>query len=155
MSEMHHIGIAGMLVVKSPDRVRTTLGSCIGIALCDRVAKVGALGHVMLPSSQGCKGDKGKFADTAVDALVDDIVKNGAVRGRLTAKLAGGASMFGPTLDNGLGERNVQAVREKLAAHAIRVAADHVGGQKGRKMMLDPGNGEVVVQIIGEEPIVI
>lgn len=151
MSEVHTIGIAGIKVVQHPDKIRTTLGSCIGVAIYDRVAAVGGMAHVMLPSSEGCHGDRGKFADTAVDCLLDDAVKAGCQKSRLAAKLAGGASMFGPTMDNGLGERNVRAVRERLAKHAIRIVAEDVGGQKGRKMQLDPASGEVQVQCIGAE----
>ncbi len=151
MPEVHRIGIAGIKVVVHPDKIRTTLGSCVGIALYDRVAKTGGMAHVMLPTSDGCKGDKGKFADTAVDALLEDAVKAGCQASRLAAKLAGGASMFGPASDNGLGERNIKAVRERLAKHSIRIVAEDVGGVKGRKMLLDPSTGAVEVQIIGCE----
>ena len=79
----------------------------------------------------------------------------GCDKKRLAAKLAGGASMFGPVTDSGLGERNVVAVKERLRHHAIRVVAEDVGGQKGRRMVLDPGTGEVEVRTIGAEPTVI
>jgi chemotaxis protein CheD len=152
MSEVHRIGIAGLKVVKHPDKIQTTLGSCIGIAMYDRVSKVGGMAHVMLPSSSGCHGDRGKFADTAVDWLLEDAVKAGCDKKRLAAKITGGASMFGPASDNGLGERNVKAVKERLAHHSIRLVAEDVGGQKGRRMMLNPDTGVVEVQIIGSEP---
>lgn len=155
MGEIHAIGIAGVKVVQSPDSIRTTLGSCIGVAVYDRSAKTGGLAHIMLPSSEGGHGDRGKFADTAVDWLVEEALRAGCVKKRLAAKLAGGASMFGPTVDNGLGERNVRAVRDRLAAHMIRIAAENVGGQKGRRMSLDPATGEVRVQSIGEEVVII
>ncbi len=155
MSETHSIGIAGVRVVSHPDTIRTTLGSCIGVAIYDRVAKVGGMAHVMLPSSEGCKGDPGKFADTAVDWLVQEALDHGCLKKRVAAKITGGASMFGPTTDNGLGERNIRAVKERLSHHAIRVVAEDVGGQKGRRMMLDPSTGAVQVQVIGEEPAVI
>ncbi len=155
MSETHSIGIADLKVISHPDKVRTTLGSCIGVALYDRVCKKGGMAHVMLPSSQGCHGDKGKFADTAVDWLVNEVLAAGCDPKRLSAKIAGGASMFGPTADNGLGERNAVAVKERLRKHNVRLVAEHIGGQKGRRMMLSPNTGEVQVQIIGEEPCLI
>ncbi|MCC7292254.1 MAG: chemotaxis protein CheD [Phycisphaerales bacterium] len=155
MSEVFSIGIAGIRVARTPHRLRTTLGSCIGIALYDRVGRVAGLAHVMLPESNGHKGDRGKFADTGVDWLLEQVLEAGASRGRLAAKLAGGASMFGAVMDNGLGERNARAVRERLGQHGIRVVAEHVGGEKGRRMLLDPANGEVTVQIIGAEPTIL
>jgi chemotaxis protein CheD len=155
MSVTHTIGIAGVRVVGEPDKIRTVLGSCVGIALFDRVARIGGLAHVMLPSSAHGHGDRGKFADTAVDWLLEDLLKAGASKQRLAAKISGGASMFGGNVDNGIGEKNVVAVRQRLAHHSIRLLAEDVGGQKGRKMMLDPATGNVEVQIIGADPRVI
>lgn len=152
MSVIHTIGIAGLKVVRAPDKVRTVLGSCVGVALFDGASKVGGLCHVILPCSKQGQGDKGKFADTAVDWLLEEVVRDGAVRQRLTAKIGGGASMFGAHVDNGIGERNIQAVKGRLAHHRIRLAAEAVGGLKGRKMMLDPTTGQVEVQIIGAAP---
>ena len=142
-------------MVKHPDKIRTTLGSCIGVALYDRVAKVGGMAHVILPDSKQGQGDRGKFADTAVDWLVEAALEAGCSKARLTAKITGGASMFGPATDNGLGDRNIDAVKKRLAHHAVRLAGQDVGGEKGRKMLLDPATGEVTVQIIGQEAQVI
>lgn len=155
MSKIHSIGIADVMVVTSPDKVRTVLGSCIGIALFDNVAKIGGMAHVMLPSSTLGHGDKGKFADTAVDWLLGDVLNAGCKKDRLKAKIAGGASMFGKTVDNGIGEKNIEAVKERLAHHSIQITAEALGGLKGRKMLLDPATGEVHVQIIGAQPEVI
>jgi len=155
MGETSNIGIAEIAIVNSPDKLRTVLGSCVGVAIFDRVKKVGGLAHVMLPNSSIGKGDKGKFADTAVDALLDDVIAAGGERKRLTAKISGGASMFGKSVDKGIGYRNIEAVRERLKKHTIRLAAEDVGGTKGRRMILDPATGDVVVQVIGADPAVI
>ncbi|MCA9254454.1 MAG: hypothetical protein KDA33_02405 [Phycisphaerales bacterium] len=110
---------------------------------------------MMLPDSSIGKGDKGKFADTAVDALIEDVAGAGGQLKRLAAKISGGASMFGTNVDKGIGERNIQAVKERLKKHTIRLLAEDVGGNKGRRMILDPASGEVTVQVIGAEPVVI
>jgi chemotaxis protein CheD len=86
---------------------------------------------------------------------LDEALKAGCDAKRLAAKISGGASMFGSNVDNGIGEKNIQAVKERLGHHGIRLAAEDVGGQKGRRMLLDPSSGEVQVQIIGAEPMVI
>ena len=149
------IGIAGLGVVERPDRIRTVLGSCIGVAIYDRVAKVGGMAHVILPCSEEGSGDPAKFADTAVDMLIDQVMEVGAERKRLTAKIVGGAAMFGDQVKASLGDRNAEAVCERLKHHAIRLAASDVGGTKERKMMLDPATGDVQVEIIGQEPEII
>lgn len=150
--KIHSIGIAGMKVVEAPERVSTVLGSCIGIALYDRVKKVGGMAHIILPDSREGSGDPAKFADTAVEMLLEQLIEAGAERKRVTAKIAGGAKMFGSGSNAGkLGERNADAVKERLRALAIRLAGEAVGGNKGRKMCLDPATGDVLVNVIGQE----
>ena len=148
---VHKLGIADIKVVARPDTIRTVLGSCVGIAMYDRVAGIGGMAHVILPSAEGGKGARGKFADTAIDQLIDDLLREGSHRARLAAKIAGGASMFGTSVDDSLGDRNAEAVRQRLAHHSIRLAAEHLGGTRGRRMLLSPSDGRVEVQIIGEE----
>lgn len=154
-SVQHNVGIAEVKVIAQPDTIQTVLGSCIGIAIYDRVAKIGGLGHIILPDSKAGRGDRGKFADTAVDWLVDELIVAGCLKARLAAKITGGASMFGPGSNNGIGERNAEAVKKRLGHHSIRLVAEHTGGDKGRKMTLDPESGEVHVRFIGAEPITI
>lgn len=149
------LGIAEIKVIRAPERIRTVLGSCIGVALYDRGSGIGGMAHVMLPDSKQGSGQPSKFADTAVDILLDTVLKAGAVRDRLRAKIAGGAAMFGEASMGNLGDRNAEAVRERIRHHAIRMAGSALGGSKGRKMMLDPATGEVTVQIIGHDPEVI
>jgi len=151
----HSIGIAGLMVAVAPDTIRTVLGSCIGIAIYDVTAGVGGLGHVILPDSTEGTGDPRKFADSAVDMLIEDILAAGAVRTRLQAKIAGGATMFGPESGSTLGDRNAEGVRARLSQHGVPLAAESVGGSKGRKMFLSPLTGEVQVEVIGESAQVI
>ncbi len=149
--ETHKLGIAGIVIVKQPDTIRTVLGSCVGIAMYDQAAGVGGMAHVILPSSEGGTGARGKFADTAIDELLDALMGEGGRRNRLSAKIAGGASMFGPDVNGGLGERNIEATRERLTHHSIPLVGEDVGGTKGRRMVLSPSTGRVEVQVIGEE----
>ncbi len=155
MSDLKTLGIAEIKTVQHPETMRTVLGSCVGVALYDRAVKKGGMAHIMLPSSDTCHGDRGKFADTAVDDLLNQVIRIGCDKTRLAAKICGGASMFGPKTDNGLGERNISAVKAQLKQHSIRLVAEDVGGQKGRRMTLNPQTGEVEVQIIGATPSVI
>lgn len=146
---IHSIGVAGLQVIKAPDKIRTVLGSCIGIALHDPSTKIGGLGHVILPDSKSGSGDPRKFADTAIDLLLEMLAAEGARRVRIVAKIVGGASMFGVTHTSDLGERNAEAVKERLAHHRIELLAEAIGGVKGRKMMLDATTGAIQVEIIG------
>ncbi|MBN1346013.1 MAG: chemotaxis protein CheD [Phycisphaerae bacterium] len=150
MSTTHFIGIAEVKIVRSPDKILTLVGSCVGVVLHDPRAKVGGMAHVMLPNSRLLKGHRGKFADTAVDWLIEEVLRAGGRRAGLTAKIAGGAALFGPDVDSGIGQKNIHAVKARLAHHKIQVAAADLGGTKGRKMLFDPTTGSVQIETLGK-----
>jgi chemotaxis protein CheD len=153
------VGIGHIVASADPGIVISALGlgSCIGLVLTDAQAGVAGMAHVMLPVSRpGASGPAGKFADTAVPALVDQVLRLGAQRPRLQARIAGGAQMFGggsagTTLN--IGERNADAVREALKAAGMRVRAADVGGNAGRSMQVAVTGGSVTVRAVGGEPI--
>ena len=129
------------------------LGSCIGVVMTDTRACVAGMAHVMLPqSSSASSGSPGKFADTAIPSLLEEVLRLGADRTRLVATIAGGAQMFGAgsgaTLLN-IGGRNDLAVRSALAAHRIRLRGADVGGNVGRTMSVTVGTGSVTVRAVG------
>jgi chemotaxis protein CheD len=126
------------------------LGSCVAITIYDRQTRVGGMAHVLLPS-EGLSRDKdnrAKFPATAVPLLVDEMRKLGA-RGPFTAKIAGGASMFGALLPSGginMGERNVLSSRQALSDAGIPLAAQDVGGDYGRSVYFHLDDGRVLVR---------
>ena len=112
------VGGAGDLLVT------VGLGSCIAIVLHDPHACVGGLAHVLLPSPALSKqdGNLAKSPQTAVPRLLELMAARGASPRRVTARLAGGASMFAALAPPGtiqMGERNVVASREVLHTHGI------------------------------------
>jgi chemotaxis protein CheD len=128
------------------------LGSCIGLCLIDRRRRAVGLAHVMLPT--GGPGEMpGKFAPSAVPALVSELQKLGAVPTSLEAVLVGGAQMFSfgaagaGRLD--VGARNNQATREALDAARIPVIADATGGSTGRTVRLMVEEPRVIVKEAG------
>ncbi len=145
------VPIGRWAVAAAPVQIRTLLGSCAGVVLYDRVAKVGGIAHIVLPDSRGQTDHLGRFADTAIPALLGDLERavGRAARPRLFAKVAGGASMFqsGPTLNIGLMNRD--AVDRILAGLGIPIVARDVGGETGRHLTLDTRSGIVTVRIPG------
>jgi len=138
-------------VASAPTGIRTLLGSCVGVILYDRIARLGGVAHIVLPNSRGAVDQPGRFADTAVPALVAEMERalGRPIRGRLTAKIAGGASMFqaGPTMN--IGKQNCDSVEQILAQLSIVVTARDVGGESGRHLTLDTSSGIVTVRIPG------
>lgn len=133
------------------------LGSCIGVVLFDPQARVAGMAHVMLPeASETSVGPPGKFANSAVPALLEQVLTLGADKSRLVAKIAGGAQMFGSGSGGNLlkiGERNAEAVKAALASAGLRVRAEHTGGNSGRTMAITVGTGEVTVRLVGGDAI--
>ena len=127
------------------------LGSCVAIALHDALARVGGLAHVLLPQVIGGQGEpnRAKFASTAVPLLIEDMRALGA-SGPFVAKLAGGASLFGPLLAMGgtVGARNIEAARAALQDARVPLIGEDVGGMAGRTVTLDVATGRFLVKTV-------
>ncbi len=153
---MIKVGMADFNICKAPDAITTLgLGSCVGVALYDQKRKVAGLAHIMLPDSTTVKNNSNiaKFADTGIDACIDMMIKNGASRIGLTAKIAGGAQMFAFGSNNDMlriGERNVEAVKRKLRTLGIRILAEDTGKSYGRTIEFYPQTGELLIKAVGK-----
>lgn len=148
------IGIGDYAVVTDDTPITTVgLGSCVGIVLYDPTTKVSGMSHIMLPE-MGNKQDKiGKYADTAIPALIEDMRRAGANIDKLKAKLAGGASLFDFTDDTlQIGERNSQAVKQKLKEFHIYVVNQDLGGNRGRTITFYPNTKELFIKMVKKGP---
>ena len=150
--EITNIGMGKIGVDCAPARFRSILGSCIGLALYDPTSKAGAFAHIVLPESFGRPGPPGKFADTAVVEMLRLMKQYGSTPGRIVAKMAGGANMFGRGGPIEIGEDNITAIKLALETAGIRIVSQETGGQKGRRVMFDCQNGEFVVETVGQTP---
>ncbi len=146
------VNMAQIAFIAKPDRARAVVGSCIGLALYHAHHGVGALGHIVLPKSNGRSAKPGKFADTAIPYMIEQLNQKGANTAGLVAKIGGGAHMFGAKGSLQIGVENVEAVRKALTNHRIRVIAEHLGGAKGRRLTFDCSTGDVLVEIVGKDP---
>ena len=151
------VGMADLNVAKAPVFLTTLgLGSCVGIILYDKVNKIGGLAHIMLPSSLEIKNNsnKAKFADTGIDELISQMIKIGARRNNLVAKIAGGSQMFSFNSDSNIlkiGERNLIAVNEKLKSLNIIISSEDTGGNFGRTIILDSTDGSLYIRTIDND----
>ncbi len=153
--EVVSVAIGHWAVAAAPTRIRTLLGSCVGVVLYDRIGRLGGLAHVVLPSARGAVDHPGKYADTAIPALIADFERRlgTKVRPRLTAKLAGGASMFQVNPDANstlnIGQRNQEAIEQILSDWKIPILARDLGGTAGRRLTLDTASGMVAIKVPG------
>jgi len=148
------VGMADLKVAKHPDTLTTLgLGSCVGITLVDKGKKIGGMAHCMLPTYKGFEGQNiAKFVDSAVIELINQLVRIGASRNALVAKIAGGAHMFGRSQNSDMlkiGERNAAAGLAILRQLSIPVQANDTGGSHGRTIELNIETGALRIKTVG------
>ena len=126
------------------------LGSCVAILLYDAEARIGGMAHILLPSPALSRVDANpaKFPQSAIPRLLELMAADGAQPARVSARLAGGASMFAALAPPGtihMGERNLVAARQVLHTHGVPLVGEAVGGDFGRTVRLIVNDGRVEV----------
>lgn len=128
------------------------LGSCVGVGIRDPQTNVGGLIHIMLPefmpngyeASTHTLIHSAKYADIGLEEFVRVLVKRGAAKERLVAKIAGGAHMImRPVIfeGNDISTKNVEAVKRKLMELRIPLLAEEVGDHYPRTVVFDASSG--------------
>lgn len=123
----------------------TVLGSCVAACLYDPLLGVGGMNHFMLP--EGAPGDSSaRYGAHAMELLINGLLKHGASRARLQAKVFGGGNVLrGMTIDP-IGTRNARFVLEYLAAERIPVLAQDLGDVHPRKVCFFVRTGRTLVK---------
>ncbi|HON77655.1 MAG TPA: chemotaxis protein CheD [Spirochaetota bacterium] len=153
MITLINVGVAQVQVGENPSVLRTILGSCVGICIYDRNKKIGGMAHVLLPHQQG-DGKEEKYADTAIPLLIKKLIKMGCTREMMSAKIAGGASMFKFQSSVALGQignNNIDMTKKVLEENKIPITAEDVGGNTGRVIDFFLEDGRLKVKAAGEE----
>lgn len=134
-----NVGMAEWKAAQSPESLKTSgLGSCVAVIIYDPYKKMAAMAHVMLPDSKMSTipvRQMGKYADTAIPHMIDNLLRRGALSARLLAKLAGGSQMFNFKSHStalSIGARNVEACVGMLKQHRIPIVQQDTGGANGR-----------------------
>lgn len=125
-----NVKMAEVKTAKSP-KIFTTfpLGSCVAVMLYDKMSRIGSIAHIMLPDIKLAKSkiNKAKFANTAVEIMLKEMIGMGATKGRIKAKITGGANMFSSIVSANtmhIGLRNVAMVKAELKKRKIRLVAE-------------------------------
>jgi chemotaxis protein CheD len=123
--------------------IMTTLGSCIAACLYDRNAKVGGMNHFMLPDGVG---DSGRYGSYAMELLINEMMKRGASRMTMEAKVFGGGQVVSGMTTMNVGERNTNFVMDYLKTERIPVVSKDVLDVYPRKVCFLPGSGKAMVK---------
>ncbi len=123
--------------------VMTTLGSCIAACLWDRHAQIGGMNHFMLPEGNG---DSGRYGSFAMELLINEMMKRGASKGRMEAKIFGGGAVISGMNTINVGERNTNFVLDYLKLERIPVVSKDVMDVYPRKVCFLPHSGKAMVK---------
>lgn len=128
-------------IANDPDVVLTTiLGSCVAACLRDPVAGVGGMNHFLLPGTGGMGGgDATRYGVHLMELLINGLLKQGARRDRLEAKIFGGAKTIASF--SNVGEQNAVFATQFLKDEGIRLVGSSTGGDSGRKVEFWPVSG--------------
>lgn len=121
--------------------IMTTLGSCIAVCLWDRHARVGGLNHFLLPD-----GDNGRYGSFAMELLINELLKRGATRRSLEAKVFGGGQVIAGMDTLNVGERNTRFALDYLKAEHIPVISKDVLDIYPRKVCFLPHSGKAMIK---------
>lgn len=145
------VGMGEVKVAGPPTLLKAVgIGSCVAVALYDTNLKMGSLVHVVLPCIEEShdQSNPGRFANVAIGMMVEKMRVAGSLIHNMKAKIFGGGNMFPETIspdsDMDIGKKNLLAVREELRRFNIGIAAEDVGGDIGRTVLLDTRDGSVV-----------
>lgn len=150
------IGVGAMEVSNAPGAILTTysLGSCLGVAIYDPVARAGGLLHAMLPDSsinpERAQERPAMFVDTGVAALFRATYRLGAEKHRIQICVAGASQFMDDSGFFNIGQRNIKQLTEILRRHELTIAAQEVGGFVSRTLQLNITTGEVHLKTSGQ-----
>lgn len=133
-----------LYATKIPYLLNTILGSCVAICLWDEVNQVGGMNHYMLPFWNGEGLASPKYGNVANERLITKMQLLGCQKRNIKAKIFGGASVITSSHDlYNIGERNIQLAEEYLEKEKIKIIAKSVGGEQGRKILMDTSTFQI------------
>lgn len=136
-----HVIQGGYKVTDDPDVVLSTiLGSCIAACMRDPVAGVGGMNHFLLPGhASGSGAEATSYGVHLMELLINGLLKMGARRDRLEAKIIGGAKTI--VGFSNVGEKNAEFAHRFLSDEGIRIVGSNTGGDVGRRLQYHPVSG--------------
>lgn len=128
----------------------TVLGSCVAACIRDRQTGIGGMNHFMLPDSKNDSGSPvglaGRYGTYAMELMINQLIKSGARRNNLEAKVFGGGNVMRGFSVANVGERNARFVLDYLKTEKIAVAAQDLLDIYPRKVYYFPNTGRVLVK---------
>lgn len=146
------------VVNKTSEGIATVLGSCIAVCFMDIDAGIGGMNHFMLPgdfrNDEVFASKSSRYGMFAMESIINEMMKKGARRDRLTAKIFGGAHVLNfRKSDGNIPLANINFVKMYLQYEEIPIIANDIGGEVGRKIIFLPADGgRVLVKKLLKSP---
>ena len=137
---------ADYLATDQPVALVTLLGSCVAACLYDPALGLGGMNHFMLPGGDVNDATSARYGANAMELLINDMLKRGARRQRLLAKVFGGGNVLSGFHSDPIGTRNAGFVVDYLRAENIRVVASDLGDNQARKVCFFVQTGRSLVK---------
>lgn len=132
----------------------TVLGSCVSACIRDNKSGIGGMNHFMLPDGGADKdspiSESMRYGSYAMEVLINQLIRNGARRENLEAKIFGGGNVLKSFTTTNVGERNAAFVKRFLKDEAIRVTGEDLLDIYPRKVYYFPKTGKVLVKKLKE-----
>ena len=140
-------------VSRAPSAVLSTiLGSCVAVCLWDETAGLGGMNHFLLPfGPKAAATEPERYGVHAMEILINALLKEGARRNRLQAKLFGGARLSATLTD--IGQSNARFARAFLATEEIPCLAESLGGSSARRVLFRPATGQARQMLVPDTTI--
>lgn len=137
---------AQYVVTDQPLALVTLLGSCVAACLYEPALALGGMNHFMLPGDTSGETICARYGVHAMELLINDLLKRGARRPQLLAKVFGGGNVLSGFHSDPIGTRNARFVLEYLVAEGITVMAQDLGDNQARKVCFYPQTGRTLVR---------
>ena len=160
----HYLKPGEMFFSQQPTIVTTLLGSCVAVTMFHAKRGIGAICHGLLPycreaDARRCGQDcffSFKYMDCSIRRMFEQFKAYGIQPGDLEIKMFGGADMFGVSESDGrrmtIGRQNLLVTKKIMKDEMIRIAAEDVGGERGRKIFFFTHTGEVLLKRLNNRP---
>lgn len=114
---------------------KTLLGSCVAIMFYDNVKKIKGMNHFLLPHTNNSNDDM-KYGLYSVEAMLNEMYKQGCNKSNMVAKISGGADIMKINSAQSIGFRNVEFARDFCKTEGFKIMSEHTRGEHGRLIML-------------------
>ena len=151
MKPLCNIHIGEYYSSKTPIIISTLLGPCVAVCLFDQVRRIGGMNHILLPGGAPDRTDiiDSRYGINAMEMLINQMMKLGADRYKLTAKVFGGAAILTAiSSEFNMGMKNIESVIDFLMIEKIPIINYNFGGVDSRRIYYHSDTGEVLIKRI-------